>query len=71
MSMEAQKTKTSLADFVRETRSEISKVSWPTREETMKMTAAIVVMALVVGVFFLIVDTVLGYVISHILGMNS
>jgi preprotein translocase subunit SecE len=71
MSIEVQKPKTSFADFVRETRHEIAKVSWPTRKETLQTTIAIVVMALVAGVFFLAVDTGLGYVISHVLGMNS
>jgi len=63
--------KTSLTDFVSETRNEIAKVSWPTRKETVMTTVAIVVMALVAGVFFLGVDTALGYVISRVLGMNS
>lgn len=71
VSIEEQKPKTSLTDFMNETRHEISKVSWPTRKETLMTTVAIVVMALVVGVFFLVVDTALGYVISHILGMKS
>ena len=71
MSIEGQKTKTSFADFIRETRNEIAKVSWPTRKETLQTTAAIVVMALIAGMFFLAVDTGLGYVISRILGMNS
>ena len=71
MSIEAPKTKTSISDFIRETRNEIAKVSWPTRKETVTTTIAIVVMALGAGVFFLGVDTALGYVISRVLGMNS
>ena len=74
MSIDGQKSevgKISVMDFVRETRNEISKVSWPTRKETVTTTIAIVIMALVAGVFFLGVDTALGYVISRILGMNS
>jgi preprotein translocase subunit SecE len=71
MSMDGQKPKTSLVEFIRETQHEIAKVSWPTRKETVQTTIAIVVMALIAGLFFLAVDTGLGYVISHILGMNS
>ena len=73
MSIE-QKTETSkvsLSDFIRETRNEIAKVSWPSRKETVMTTVAIIVMALVAGVFFLGVDWVLGQVISRVLGMNS
>ena len=74
MSMNEQKAeakKTSLNDFVRETRMEIAKITWPTRKETLVTTAMIVLMALVAGVFFLAVDSALGFVISRILGMNS
>lgn len=63
--------KTSFADFVRETRQEIAKVTWPSRKETVGTTVAIVVMAFAAGLFFLLVDSVLGAVVSRILGMNS
>jgi len=58
-------------EFARETKNEIKKVTWPTRKETVTMTFMIVLMALIAGAFFLAVDSGLGYVISHILGMNS
>jgi preprotein translocase subunit SecE len=65
------KPRLNIGAFITDTRREISKVTWPSRKETLQMTVMIVVMALVTGVFFLAVDTGLGYVISHILGMNS
>jgi len=74
MSIDTQKTdgsKTGAMLFVRETQAEIRKVSWPTRKETVQTTIAVVLMALVAGVFFFAVDSGLGYVVSHILGMNS
>ena len=60
-----------LGTFVKETRAEIAKVSWPTRQETLMTTVAIVVMALVVGLFFFGVDSAIGYAIGHLLGMSS
>ena len=60
-----------ILEFIRETQREIAKVSWPTRKETVVTTIAIVVMALVTGLFFLAVDSGLGFIISRILGMNS
>jgi preprotein translocase subunit SecE len=60
-----------LIEFARETQREIAKVTWPTRRETVTTTVIIVIMALVVGAFFLGVDSVLGAVISRILGMSS
>ncbi|MDE1901191.1 MAG: preprotein translocase subunit SecE [Alphaproteobacteria bacterium] len=69
--IDTQKPKTGMADFVRETRREIAKVTWPTRRETMMTTIAIILFALVTGVFFLVVDTGLGYAVSHLLGMTN
>ncbi len=60
-----------LLAFVRETQAEVAKVAWPTRRETMVTTVMIIVMALVTGVFFLAIDSVLGFAIGRILGMNS
>ncbi len=71
MSIIEEKPKSSLTDFIRDTRNEINKVSWPTRRETVQTTIAIVLMALLAGVFFFVVDSVMGYVLSHVLGMNS
>ena len=66
----SEKPKTGLADFARETRREIAKVTWPTRKEVGVTTVLIVVAALIAGVFFLMIDTGLGWVVSKILGMN-
>lgn len=65
------KTKSGIADFVHETRQEAAKVTWPDRKETLMTTVMIIVMALLAGVFFLMVDSALGYTVSHLLGMGS
>jgi preprotein translocase subunit SecE len=69
--MTAGDKKGGFGSFIAETRREIGKVTWPTRKEIMTTTILIVVFALVAGVFFLIVDSILGRVVSYILGMNS
>ena len=66
-----EKPKGGLVEFARETRREIAKVTWPTRKEITLTTTLIVVFALIAGVFFLVVDTALGRVVSLLLGMNS
>ena len=74
MSLDTQKNvtpRTTIVDFVRETRQEIAKVSWPTRKETLQTTIAIVVMALGTGAFFFVVDWIFGQIIGRILGMKS
>ena len=63
------KPKAGLFDFFHETRREIAKVTWPTQREITVTTVLIVAAALIVGVFFLMVDTALGYIVSKILGM--
>jgi len=66
----AESAKGGIANFVRETRKEIHKVTWPTRREISVTTTMIVVFAVIVACFFWIVDLALGYGISRILGMN-
>ena len=63
--------KIDIAGFVRETRQEIAKVTWPTRKETVTTTVMIVVMALIAGIFFWVVDMGLGFAVGKILGMSS
>lgn len=48
------------AKFVREVRSEITKVTWPTRKETMVTTGLVFAMAAVAAIFFFVVDQVIG-----------
>ena len=65
------KKKTSLIEFFRETRREVSKITWPSRKEISVTTMLIVAFAVIMGVFFLVVDSALGFVVSKILGMNA
>ncbi len=58
-----------LGAFWIETRREIAKITWPSRREITTTTTLIVVFALVFGLFFLMVDQVLGFIVSKILGM--
>jgi preprotein translocase subunit SecE len=58
------------AKFIREVRTEVGKVSWPTRKETMVSTAMVLILALVAAIFFLAVDAVFANVITWILGLG-
>lgn len=60
-----------ILDFYHETRREVSKVTWPTQKETIMTTVMIIAMALMAGVFFFVVDNMLGFTISKILGMRG
>ncbi|MBI3016317.1 MAG: preprotein translocase subunit SecE [Candidatus Tectomicrobia bacterium] len=45
-----------LAQFLRESRLELKKVSWPTREQTMASTAMVLLVSIVVAIFLGVVD---------------
>jgi preprotein translocase subunit SecE len=59
---------TSPALFLRQVRQEMSKVSWPSRRETVVSVVMVLVFSLVLGVYFLIVDKVLTLGVSLIFG---
>ena len=63
--------KTSPAQFVRQVRQEISKVSWATRRETGTATITVFVMATIAAIFFLLVDLVLSNVVQFVLGLGG
>lgn len=59
------------AKFIREVRSEVSKVSWPSRKETMISTTMVLVLAFVASLFFLAVDGIFSWGIAQILGLAA
>lgn len=42
--------------FIKEAKSELTKVIWPTRKETLKITIAVVILALAVAIYLGAVD---------------
>jgi preprotein translocase subunit SecE len=61
--------KTNPFEFLQQVRAEGSKVTWPSRKETMITTAMVFVMVILASLFFLIVDQVLRWGVSLILGL--
>jgi preprotein translocase subunit SecE len=57
--------------FIQAARVELRKVVWPTREETVQTTIAVMVFALIMGVFFWLLDLFLLYVTSKITGQGG
>ena len=64
-------SKTSPAEFVRQVRQEVSKVSWPSRKETTVTTIMVFIMAFVMALFFFLVDLGLSEIIALILGLGG
>ena len=44
------------AQYVREVRQEVAKVTWPTRKETLITTGLVLALSVVAALFFLVVD---------------
>ena len=61
--------KISPGQYVREVRQEISKVTWPTRKETVVTTIAVFIMVTLAAIFFLVIDQILAWLVSVILGV--
>ncbi len=60
--------KTTPAQFVRQVKQEISKITWPTRSETMQGTIVVIVVSLLLAVFLVSVDSVLAWIMRMIIG---
>lgn len=44
-------TSMNIVTFIKEVREELSKVAWPTREQTIRYTILVITVAVVVGIF--------------------
>ena len=62
---------TSPAQFVRQVRQEISKISWATRRETGTATLTVFVMVTIAALFFLLVDMVLSSGVQLVLDLGG
>ena len=63
--------KASPAQFVRQVRQEIGKISWATRRETGTATLTVFVMVSIAALFFLLVDLVLSNGVQLVLGLGG
>jgi preprotein translocase subunit SecE len=59
--------RTSPAEFARQVRQEVAKVTWPTRQETMVTTLMVFVMVLIASLFFFVADQVFSQIMSLVL----
>ena len=59
--------KTSPGEFMRQVRSEASKVVWPSRQETVRTAIFVAIMMTILAIFFLGIDTLFGWIVSKLL----
>jgi preprotein translocase subunit SecE len=55
--------------FLQEVRSEVDKVTWPSRRETMITTGMVFVMVAIASIFFLVADQIMRFLVTLVLGL--
>ena len=63
--------KTNVAEFVQQVRQEVSRVTWPSRKETMVTTAMVFVMVFIAAAFFFVVDQILSSGVRLLFGLGQ
>ena len=63
--------KVSPAQFVRQVRQEISRISWASRRETGTATLTVFIIVTSAAIFFLLVDMLLSNVVQFVLGLGG
>ena len=58
------------AEFVQQVRQEVSRVTWPSRKETMVTTAMVFLMVFIAAAFFFVVDQVMSYAVRLVFGIG-
>ncbi|MGI4746966.1 MAG: preprotein translocase subunit SecE [Janthinobacterium lividum] len=56
---------------MREVRSEVTKVTWPSRRTTLITTGLVVAMAALTAIFFFVVDQVIGLGVRSLFGLGT
>lgn len=57
-------------EFAQEVRSEIAKVTWPTRKETVITTVMVLIMVFLCALFFLVADQLLSWGVTFLLQLG-
>lgn len=63
--------KTSPVEFINQVKAETAKVVWPTRKETVMTAVMVVIMASLLGIFFLGVDTFFDTIVQYLLSLAN
>ncbi|ASW06337.1 MULTISPECIES: preprotein translocase subunit SecE [Rhizobium] len=64
-------SKTNPLAFLRQVRSETSKITWPSRRETMISTVMVLVMVVFASLFFFAADQLIGWILSYVLNTGN
>lgn len=59
-------SKSGLSDFFKSTKAELEKIVWPSRQQLISESAAVILMVVVSAVLVLLVDSIFGWISSRI-----
>ena len=62
--------KTNPAQFIQEVRQEVSRVTWPSRKETLTTTAMVFVMVFIAAGFFFLIDQAFSAGVRLVFGLG-
>jgi preprotein translocase subunit SecE len=62
--------KLNAAEFVQQVRQEVSRVTWPSRKETLTTTAMVFLMVFIAAGFFFVVDQAMAYAVRLVFGLG-
>jgi preprotein translocase subunit SecE len=62
--------KTNPAQFIQEVRQEVSRVTWPSRKETLTTTAMVFVMVFIAAGFFFLIDQLFSAGVRLVFGLG-
>jgi preprotein translocase subunit SecE len=62
--------KSNPAQFIQEVRQEMSRVTWPSRKETLTTTAMVFVMVFIAAAFFFLIDQVFSAAVRLVFGLG-
>jgi len=57
--------------FVREARTEVRKVVWPSRKETLQTAAMVIVMVIILSLFLWMIDSILFWLVGKFTGQGG
>ena len=69
--MKIEKKKTNPAQFVRQVRQEMQKVTWAGRKDTFISSAIVIVLILLFSIFFLITDQIWSFSIKKVIQIGA
>ncbi|AYG65909.1 MULTISPECIES: preprotein translocase subunit SecE [Rhizobium] len=64
-------SKTNPLAFLQQVRSETSKITWPSRRETMISTVMVLVMVVFASLFFFAADQLIGWILGYVLNTGN